>query len=83
MRLSWSLPRKIAGLLHRMQGMGIGTGLLADVLTRTVGLTDSVGIRALLVHAREPVAAAAGMYKRSSGARSCLVVNGVCLVTRR
>jgi len=53
-------PRQIPCLLlarlavdQRMQGLGIGAGLLADVLKRTVGLADSVGIRALLVHARD------------------------------
>lgn len=41
---------------QRMQGLGIGAGLLADVLKRTVGLADAVGIRALLVHARDDAA---------------------------
>lgn len=38
---------------QRMRGLGLGRGLLADVLRRTVGLADAVGIRALLVHARD------------------------------
>lgn len=38
---------------RRMQGHGLGRGLLADALQRTVGLADSVGISALLVHARD------------------------------
>lgn len=53
-------PRQLPCLLlarltvdQRMQGLGIGAGLLADVLKRTVGLADSVGIRALLVHTRD------------------------------
>jgi GNAT superfamily N-acetyltransferase len=39
-----------------MQGRGLGQGLLVDALQRTVGLADSVGIRALLVHARDDAA---------------------------
>lgn len=39
-----------------MQGRGLGRGLLQDVLHRTAGLADSVGIRALLVHARDDTA---------------------------
>jgi GNAT superfamily N-acetyltransferase len=39
-----------------MQGCGLGRGLLMDALKRTVGLADSVGIRALLVHARDDAA---------------------------
>ncbi|MGH3940732.1 MAG: GNAT family N-acetyltransferase [Pseudonocardiaceae bacterium] len=39
-----------------MQGRGLGRGLLGDALQRTVGLADSVGIRALLVHARDDAA---------------------------
>ena len=39
-----------------MQGCGLGRGLLVDALKRTVGLADSVGIRALLVHARDDAA---------------------------
>lgn len=56
-------PRQIPCLLlarlavdQSMQGSGLGRGLLADVLRRTVGLADAVGIRALLVHARDDVA---------------------------
>lgn len=56
-------PRQIPCLLlarlavdQSMQGLGLGRGLLADVLRRTVGLADAVGIRALLVHARDDVA---------------------------
>jgi GNAT superfamily N-acetyltransferase len=53
-------PRQIPCLLlarlavdQSMQGLGLGRGLLADVLRRAVGLADAVGIRALLVHARD------------------------------
>ncbi len=53
-------PKQIPCLLlarlavdQSMQGLGLGRGLLADVLRRTVGLADAVGIRALLVHARD------------------------------
>lgn len=41
---------------RKMQGSGLGAGLLGDVLRRTVGLAESVGIRALLVHARDDAA---------------------------
>lgn len=56
-------PRQVPCLLlarlavdRRMQGFGLGRGLLADALTRTAGLADSVGIRALLVHSRDDAA---------------------------
>lgn len=56
-------PRQVPCLLlarlavdRSMQGLGLGRGMLADVLRRTVGLADSVGIRALLVHARDDAA---------------------------
>ncbi|MGH3973328.1 MAG: hypothetical protein ACRDS9_08380 [Pseudonocardiaceae bacterium] len=56
-------PRQVPCLLlvrlavdRSMQGLGLGRGLLADVLRRTVGLADAVGIRALLVHARDDAA---------------------------
>jgi predicted N-acetyltransferase YhbS len=39
---------------RNMQGCGLGRGLLVDALKRTVGLADSVGIRALLVHGPGP-----------------------------
>ncbi|MGH3752612.1 MAG: GNAT family N-acetyltransferase [Pseudonocardiaceae bacterium] len=40
-----------------MHGLGLGRGLLTDVLQRTVGRADAVGTRALLVHARDDAAA--------------------------
>ena len=56
-------PRQVPCLLlarsavdQGMQGFGLGRGLLVDALRRTVGLADSVGIRALLVHARDDAA---------------------------
>ena len=55
-------PKQIPCLLlarlavdQSMQGLGLGRGLLTDVLQRTVGLADAVGIRALLVHALDDV----------------------------
>ena len=39
-----------------MQGLGLGRGLLVDALRRTVSLADAVGIRTLLVHARDDAA---------------------------
>jgi GNAT superfamily N-acetyltransferase len=41
---------------RKTQGHGLGRGLLVDALQRTVGLAESVGIRALLVHARDEAA---------------------------
>lgn len=62
-RVAKGAPRQIPCLLlarlavdQRMKGLGIGQGLLADVLKRTVDLADVVGIRALLVHARDDAA---------------------------
>jgi GNAT superfamily N-acetyltransferase len=56
-------PRHVPCLLlarlavdRNTQGYGLGRGLLVDALKRTVGLADSVGIRALLVHARDDAA---------------------------
>lgn len=62
-RVAKGAPRQVPCLLlarlavdRSMQGFGLGRGLLADALTRTVGLADSVGIRALLVHSRDDAA---------------------------
>jgi len=62
-RVSKGAPRQVPCLLlarlavdRNMQGFGLGRGLLADALRRTVGLADSVGIRALLVHSRDDAA---------------------------
>jgi len=62
-RVAKGAPRQIPCLLlarlavdQRMQGLGIGRGLLVDALKRTVDLADVVGIRALLVHARDDAA---------------------------
>jgi GNAT superfamily N-acetyltransferase len=35
------------------QGSGMGRGLLADAIARTAGLAEEVGIRAMLIHARD------------------------------
>jgi len=52
-------PRQVPCLLlarlavgRSVQGFGLGRGLLVDALRRTVGVADSVGIRAL-VHSRD------------------------------
>lgn len=37
----------------REQGTGLGRGLFVDALRRTVRVADEVGIRALLIHARD------------------------------
>jgi GNAT superfamily N-acetyltransferase len=56
-------PRQVPCLLlarlavdEVMQGLGLGQGLLVDALRRTVSLADAVGIRTLLVHARDDAA---------------------------
>lgn len=58
-------PRQVPCLLlarlavdRSVHGRGLGRGLLADALRRTVGLAESVGLRALLVHARDQEAKA-------------------------
>lgn len=48
-----SIPVLVLGRLAvdmQFQGMGLGSGLLKDVLLRTVSVTHNVGVRALLVH---------------------------------
>lgn len=62
-RVAKAAPAQVPCLLlarlavdQTVQGFGLGRGLLVDALKRTVGLADSVGIRALLVHARDEAA---------------------------
>jgi GNAT superfamily N-acetyltransferase len=43
---------------HRHQGAGLGASLLQDAVRRVAGVADSVGVRALLVHAIDDAAAA-------------------------
>jgi GNAT superfamily N-acetyltransferase len=38
---------------HRFQRRGLGKGLLRDALLRTVAAADVIGLRALLVHAKD------------------------------
>ena len=40
-----------------MQGRGLGSGLLLDAMSRTLQVADLVGVRALLVHAKDDKAA--------------------------
>ena len=40
------------------QGRGLGRGLLVDALRRAIRVSDEVGVRALLLHAREDAARA-------------------------
>jgi GNAT superfamily N-acetyltransferase len=47
---------------RRHQGRGVGRGLLRDAMLRTLAAADSIGVRALVVHARD--ASAAGFYER-------------------
>jgi GNAT superfamily N-acetyltransferase len=42
----------------RMQGQGLGAGLLLDALERTLQVADMVGVRALAVHAKDDKAVA-------------------------
>jgi GNAT superfamily N-acetyltransferase len=42
----------------KMQGRGIGSGLLLDALGRTLQVADVVGVRALAVHAKDDQAVA-------------------------
>jgi GNAT superfamily N-acetyltransferase len=43
---------------NRMQGKGLGQGLLKDALRRTVAAADIGGLRAMLVHAKDDAARA-------------------------
>jgi GNAT superfamily N-acetyltransferase len=52
----------------RLQGQGLGRGLLKDALPRTARAADIVGIRALLVHAKDDAAKA--FYERYDFERS-------------
>jgi GNAT superfamily N-acetyltransferase len=47
---------------QRQQGKGIGQGLLKDALIRCLNAADAIGIRAILVHAKDSRAAA--VYSR-------------------
>jgi GNAT superfamily N-acetyltransferase len=42
----------------KMQGRGVGAGLLLDALGRTLQVADVIGVRALAVHAKDDGAAA-------------------------
>ncbi len=42
----------------KMQGQGLGSGLLLDALERTLQVADLAGVRALAVHAKDEKAAA-------------------------
>lgn len=44
------------------QGRGLGTGLVRDALLQTASIADRIGVRALLIHAETPEAAA--FYQR-------------------
>lgn len=44
------------------QGRGLGSGLVLDALLQTASIADRVGVRALLIHAETPEAAA--FYRR-------------------
>jgi GNAT superfamily N-acetyltransferase len=57
------VPRHVPCLLlarlaidKQEQGCGIGRGLLVDAMRRAVNVSEQVGIRALLVHARDQTA---------------------------
>lgn len=44
------------GVDVKHEGRGLGAGLLADVITRLVGLSDEIGCRGLLIHAETQTA---------------------------
>jgi hypothetical protein len=48
------------------QGRGLGSGLVADAFLQVASIADRVGVRALLIHAESPSAAA--FYRRISPA---------------
>ena len=59
------VPRQVPCLLlarlavHQVeQGNGLGRGLLVDALRRAIRVSDEVGVRALLLHARDDAAKA-------------------------
>ncbi len=39
-----------------LQGLGVGAGLLKDALVRTAAAAETIGARALLVHAKDSAA---------------------------
>jgi GNAT superfamily N-acetyltransferase len=47
---------------RRQQGLGLGQGLLRDALQRSLSAADVIGIRAILVHAKDEQAAAFYKY---------------------
>jgi GNAT superfamily N-acetyltransferase len=51
-----------------LQGKGFGTALLRDALLKTVRAADTIGVRALLIHALDEDAAA--FYEKSGFSRS-------------
>jgi GNAT superfamily N-acetyltransferase len=54
------------GVDRRHQGQGLGRSLVHDALLQTASVADRVGVRALLIHAATPEAAA--LYGRVSAA---------------
>ncbi|MEX2620805.1 MAG: GNAT family N-acetyltransferase [Egibacteraceae bacterium] len=69
-RLAKAAPTQIPCLLlarlavdQSVQGRGVATGLLADALSRGANLAHEVGVRALLVHARDDAARAFSLSK--------------------
>lgn len=58
-----SRPQELGMLLigrlavdHRFQGRGLGAGLLADALERSVQLSEAVGVVGVLIHCRDEAA---------------------------
>ncbi len=47
---------------RRFQGQGVGKGLLRDALLRSLAAAEAVGVRAVLVHAKDEQAA--GFYRQ-------------------
>lgn len=46
------------GVDSRQEGMGLGAGLLIDVVSRLLTLSDDIGCRGLLIHAESETARA-------------------------
>lgn len=54
---------------RRVQGMGVGANLLRDALVRALDLSESIGVRAVLVHCRDEHAKA--FYLANAGFERC------------
>ena len=60
------------------QGKGLGADLLADAVLRSIGAADSIGVRAILVHA---ISDAAKAFYEKHGFRSSLIDPMTLMIT--